>query len=90
MSRQRASDVGFCVVDDNADLIAETLVRRLRQTAAEMEMEVNRLYRGRHSYALTAVAKTDLDRSIQRLAYLAETLREVRKAQRHAHLQAAE
>ncbi|HEY8382015.1 MAG TPA: hypothetical protein VIL09_07700 [Microvirga sp.] len=91
MSHDRPSDVGFCVVDSNADLIADTLVRRLRETAAEMESEVNRLYRGRNAYDLNAVAKLDLEKTIKRLTYMAETLREVGGAQRKvAYLQAAE
>ncbi len=65
MSHDRPSDVGFCVVDSNADLIADTLVRRLRETAAEMESEVNRLYRGRNAYDLNAVAKLDLEKTIK-------------------------
>ena len=92
MSQERPSDVGFCVVDSNADLIADSLVRRLRETAAEMESHVNRLYRGRNSYELNSVAKLDLEKTVKRLNYLAETLREVQKVQAAgiAYLQAAE
>ena len=92
MSQERPSDVGFCVVDSNADLIADSLVRRLRETAAEMESHVNRLYRGRSSYELNSVAKLDLEKTVKRLNYLAETLREVQKVQAAgiAYLQAAE
>ena len=92
MSQDRPSDVGFCVVDSNADLIADTLVRRLRETAAEMESHVNRLYRGRSSYDLNKVAQLDLEKTIKRLNYMAETLRQVQKAQAKgvAYLQAAE
>ena len=92
MSKVRASDVGFCVVDGNADLIADSLVRRLRETAAEMESQVNRLYRGRRSYELNSVAKLDLDKTVRRLTYMAETLREVQNAQAEGvvYLQAAE
>ncbi|HEX2137674.1 MAG TPA: hypothetical protein VHG30_17565 [Microvirga sp.] len=92
MSQERPSDVGFCVVDSNADLIADSLVRRLRETAAEMESHVNRLYRGRNSYELNRIAKLDLEKTVRRLDYLAETLREVQRVQANgiAYLQAAE
>jgi hypothetical protein len=93
MSKERASDIGFCVVDSNADLIADNLVRRLREMAADMESEVNRLYRGRNAYELNAVAQLELEKAIKRLHYMAGTLRDVRKAQnesRVAYLQAAE
>jgi hypothetical protein len=93
MSKERASDIGFCVVDDNADLIADNLVRRLRETAAEMESQVNRLYRGRNAYDLNAVAQLDVEKTIRRLQYMAGTLKDVQKAQapdRIAYLLAAE
>ncbi len=92
MPLERPSDVGFCVVDSNADLIADTLVRRLRESAAEMENHVNRLYRGRKSYELNTVAKLDLDKTVRRLNYMAETLRQVEKVQAEGvtYLQAAE
>ena len=92
MSQERPTDVGFCVVDSNADLIADTLVRRLRETAAEMESHVNRLYRGRNSFELNAVAKLDVEKTVRRLNYMADTLREVETAQRAGvtSLQAAE
>ena len=91
MLSERASDAGFCAVDSNADLIAEAMVRRLRDTAAEMEASVNRLYRGRDAFTLTDRARTDLERSIRRLAEMAEALREIQRAQDRAPmLQAAE
>jgi hypothetical protein len=91
MSQDRASDVGFCVVDSNADLIAETIVRRLRETAIEMERSVNRLHRGRQSFALNEVAQLDLERTIRRLTYMTDTLRGVQAAQkREVYLEAAE
>jgi hypothetical protein len=96
MSQERASEVGFCVVDDNADLIAETLVRRIRDAAAEVESEVNRLYRGRNAYDLNGPSRQDLERTVRRLDYLTRTLREVQEAQgreaqgRVAYLHAAE
>ena len=91
MPYERASDVGFCVVDSNADLIANTLARRLREAAAEMESEANRLFRGRNAVELSDLAMIDLDRSIKRLGYIAETLRDVQRAQTHkGYLQAAE
>ena len=92
MPQQRPSNVGFCAVDGNADIIADALVRRLRETAAEMETQVNRLYRGRKSYELNAIAKLDLDKTVKRLRYMAETLREIEKAQADAvtYMQAAE
>jgi hypothetical protein len=91
MAQERPSEAGFCVVDANADLIATTLVRRLRETAAEMEASVNRLYRGRHAVDLPDLARMDLERTIRRLAYIAETLRDVQRAQdAPAFLEAAE
>jgi hypothetical protein len=91
MPQERASDVGFCVVDSNADMIADALIRRLRETAADMESQANRLYRGRNAYDLNAVAKLDLERTVKRLNYIADTLRQVQGAQsRIAYLQAAE
>jgi hypothetical protein len=45
MAKVRASDVGFCVVDGNANVIADNLVHRIREAAADMESQVNRLYR---------------------------------------------
>jgi hypothetical protein len=91
MPYESASHIGFCVVDSNADLIADTLVRRIREAAAELESDVNRLYRGRSSYDLNAVAKVDLEKTIKRLNYLAETLRDVQRSQvRVTLLQAAE
>lgn len=91
MSQERASDIGFCVVDSNADLIADVLVRRLRDTAAEMESQANRLYRGRNAYELNAVAKLELEKTARRLNYIADTLRQVHGVQeRVTYLQAAE
>lgn len=86
MSCQSASNVGFCIVDSNADLIADTLVRRIREAAADLESDVNRLYRGRCCYDLNAVAELDLGKTIKRLNYLAETLREVQRSQSHVKL----
>ena len=91
MLSERARDAGFCAVDSNADLVAEAMVRRLRDTAAEMEASVNRLYRGRDAFTLADRARTDLERSIRRLAEMAEALREIQRAQDRAPmLQAAE
>ena len=91
MPTKNARDVGFCVVDANADPIANTLARRVREAAADMESEVNRLFRGRNAFELSDGALTDIERSIGRLKYMAETLREVEGAQKRvAYLQAAE
>jgi hypothetical protein len=91
MAKVRASDVGFCVVDDNANVIADNLVHRIREAAAEMESQVNRLYRGRQAYDLEEGAKLDLDKAIEQLTYMARTLREVRNEQsKVVYLQAAE
>ena len=91
MPYERPSDVGFCAVDGNADLIANALVRRLRDAAAEMEREANRLFRGRNAIELGDLARADLDRTIKRLAYMADTLRDVQRTQAHrGFLQAAE
>lgn len=91
MSKLRASNVGFCVVDSNADAIADNLVHRIREAAAEMESQVNRLYRGRQSYDLTEGSKQDLDKAIERLTYMTRTLREVQAEQtKVVYLQAAE
>jgi hypothetical protein len=91
MARMRASDVGFCVVDGNADVIADNLVHRIREAAVEMESQVNRLYRGRQAYDLNEGTKVDLDKAIEQLNYMARTLREVRNEQsKVVYLQAAE
>ncbi|MGO4573737.1 hypothetical protein [Microvirga sp. 2TAF3] len=91
MSKERASNVGFCVVDSNADVIADNLVHRIHESAVEMESQVNRLYRGRNAYDLTEGAKSDLEKAIERLNYMAKTLREVSGTQsRVVYLQAAE
>ncbi len=85
------SDVGFCVVDSNADFIADHLIRRIHDAAVELEGEVNRLYRGRNSFDLNGVARIDLEKAIERLTYMAKTLREVDEAQdKIVYLQAAE
>lgn len=81
MSKERASTTGFCLVDDNADVIADNLVRRLRETAGEMESQVNRLYRGRNSYDLNSVARLDVEKTIRRLQYMVGTLKDVQRAQ---------
>ena len=91
MAKARASDVGFCVVDDNANVIADNLVHRIREATAEMESQVNRLYRGRKAYDLEDGTKLDLDRAIEQLTYMARTLREVQSEQsKVVYLQAAE
>jgi len=91
MSKVRASDVGFCVVDGNANLIADNLVHRIREAAVDMESQVNRLYRGRKAYDLSQGAKADLDKAIEQLTYMARTLREVQSEQsKVVYLQAAE
>jgi hypothetical protein len=91
MAKLRASDVGFCVVDDNANVIADNLVHRIREATAEMESQVNRLYRGRQAYDLEDGAKLDLDRAIEQLTYMARTLRDVQREQSKVmYLQAAE
>ncbi len=91
MSRIRASDVGFCVTDSNANAIADNLVHRIREAAADMESQVNRLYRGRQACDLSEGAKLDLEKAIERLNYMAKTLREVRNEQsKVVYLQAAE
>jgi hypothetical protein len=91
MAKVRPSDVGFCVVDDNANVIADNLVHRIREAAAEMESQVNRLYRGRHAYDLEEGTKLDLNKAIEQLNYMARTLRDVQGEQsRVVYLQAAE
>ena len=91
MAKLRASDVGFCVVDDNANVIADNLVHRIREATVEMESQVNRLYRGRQAYDLEDGAKLDLDRAIEQLTYMARTLRDVQREQsKVVYLQAAE
>ncbi len=91
MAKVRASDVGFCVVDGNANVIADNLVHRIRESAAEMESQVNRLYRGRQAYDLEAGTKHDLEKAIEQLTYMARTLREVQSEQsKVVYLQAAE
>lgn len=91
MSKIRASDVGFCIVDSNANVIADNLVRRIREAAVEMESQVNRLYKGRQAYDLEEGAKLDLDKAIERLNYMAQTLRQIQREQSEVvYLQAAE
>lgn len=91
MARMRASDVGFCVVDGNADVIADNLVHQIREAAVDMESQVNRLYRGRLAYDLNQGTKADLDKAIEQLTYMARTLREVQNEQsKVVYLQAAE
>ena len=91
MSNERASDVGFCIADSDADLVADLLVSRLRETASAMESEVNRLFRGRNSFELRAASRRDIAKTIRRLQGMAETLREIERAQdRTPYLQAAE
>jgi hypothetical protein len=91
MTKVRASDVGFCVVDDNANVIADNIVHRIREAAAEMESQVNRLYRGRRAYDLEEGTKLDLNKAIEQLNYMARTLREVQSEQsKVVYLQAAE
>lgn len=91
MPKVRASDVGFCVVDANANVIADNLVHRIRETAVDMEGHVNRLYRGRKAYDLSEGTKEDLDKAIEQLTYMARTLREIQNEQSKViYLQAAE
>ena len=91
MAKVRASDVGFCVVDGNADVFADNLIHRIREAAVGMESQVNRLYRGRHAYDLSEGTKVDLDKAIEQLNYMARTLREVQNEQsKVVYLQAAE
>jgi hypothetical protein len=91
MSNIRASHVGFCVVDSNADVIADNLVHRLHEATAEMESQVNRLYRGRQAYDLNEGSRLELEKAIERLNYMAQTLREVHNEQtKVVYLQAAE
>jgi hypothetical protein len=91
MSKVRASDVGFCVVDSNANVIADNLVHRIHEAAADIESQVNRLYRGRKAYDLDEGAKHELEKAIERLNYMVRTLREVQQEQsKVVYLQAAE
>ena len=91
MSKVRASDVGFCVVDGNANVIADNLIHRIREATVDMESQVNRLYRGRQAYDLSEGTKADFDKAIEQLTYMARTLREVQSEQsKVVYLQAAE
>jgi hypothetical protein len=91
MSKVRASHIGFCVVDSNADVIADNLVHRLHDATAEMESQVNRLFRGRRAYELNEGSKIELEKAIERLNYMAKTLRDVHGEQtKVVYLQAAE
>jgi len=90
-ARPSASEVGFCIVHSNADVIADNLVRRVYDSAVEMESDINRLYRGRNSFDLNAVARIDLRKAAERLTYMAQTLRDIDDAQDHVvYLNAAE
>jgi hypothetical protein len=72
-------------------VIADNLVHRIRETAGEMESQVNRLYRGRQAYDLNDGTKVDLDKAIEQLNYMARTLREIQSEQsKVVYLQAAE
>ncbi len=91
MPKVHASDAGFCITDSNANAIADNLVHRINEAAAEMESQVNRLYRGRQAYDLEDGSMVNLERAIERLNYMAKTLREVQAEQSHIqYLQAAE
>lgn len=92
MSKVRASDVGFCAVDSNANVIADNLAYRIKEAAVEIESQVNRLYRGRNAYDLNEGAKRDLEKAIERLNYMVRTLHEIQNAQTGnvVYLQAAE
>jgi hypothetical protein len=91
MSKIRPSDVGFCVVDSNANVIADNLIHRIHETAAEIESQVNRLYRGRQAYDLNEGSKLELEKAIERLNYMMRTLREIQNEQaKVVYLQAAE
>ncbi len=91
MSKIRASDVGFCVVDSNADVIADNLIHRIHEAAADIESQVNRLYRGRQAYDLNEGSKLELEKAIERLNYMVRTLRGVQSEQSAVvYLQAAE
>lgn len=80
MMRQHEHETDFCIVEGNADLVADLLVRRLHRLASEMESEVNRLYRGREAYALAGAAERDIEQVAERLRYMTQTLREVQAA----------
>lgn len=90
MPKERASEIGFCLDDDNANLVADLLVGRIRAAASEMEAQVNRLYRGRNAVEFRAAAQRDIGKTIRRLHDMAETLRDVQAAQGIVYLQAAE
>jgi hypothetical protein len=90
MSKERASEIGFCIDDDNANLVADLLVGRIRAAASEMEAQVNRLYCGRKAVELRAGAQRDIEKTIRRLHDMADTLRDVQAAQGVVYLQAAE
>jgi hypothetical protein len=91
MSKVSANNVGFCVTDSNANAIADNLVHRIREAALDIESQVNRLYRGRQAYDLTDGAKLDLEKAVERLNYMARTLREIQAEQsKVVYLHAAE
>jgi hypothetical protein len=90
MSKERASEIGFCIDDGNANLVADLLVGRIRAAASEMEAQVNRLYCGRNAVELRAGAQRDIEKTIRRLHDMADTLRDVQAAQGVVYLQAAE
>lgn len=89
MPKVSAHTVGFCVNDGNADVIADSLIRRLGERTADLESLANRLYRGRRAYDLSEGTKLDLERAIERLSYIAQTLREVQDAQSEPSCQQA-
>lgn len=84
-----ASEVGFCVMDANADCIARNLIERLAEDASTDESLINRLYRGREVYSLSIHERMELVRFSKKCEYMALTALEILAAQR-PHQQAAE
>lgn len=92
-TKRLASEVGFCVMDDNADLIAGNLVAQIRELSASIESKLNRLYKGREAFTLSDGEKQDLMKLAGQFVYFDRTASEILEAQEASEpviLQAAE
>lgn len=91
-TKRLASEVGFCVMDDNADLIASNLIAQISEYASMIESRMNRLFKGREAYTLSEGEKQLLIKLSGRLSYLDRTADQILEAQEPSEtiLQAAE
>jgi hypothetical protein len=91
-TKRLASEVGFCVVDDNADLIAGNLIAQIRELTSGIETRLNRLYKGREAYTLSDGEIRDLTKLAGQFLYFDRTASDILAAQASSEpvLQAAE